>query len=207
MNIQELNELDFSNIGNWPTPVKLVLILIVCALCVVGWYNLDTKDQLKNLKRVEAKEQQLRRTFEEKQGKAANLDAYKLQLEEMRQSFGTMLRQLPNKTEVAELLVDVSQTGLASGLEFELFQPESELPMEFYAELPIRLKVKGSYHEFGEFISGLAALPRIVTIHDVVITADKTRQSNKGGSARIGEELTLEATAKTYRYLDEEERQ
>ena len=207
MNIQELNELDFSNIGNWPTPVKLVLILIVCALCVAGWYNLDTKDQLKKLQRVEAKEQQLRTTFEEKQSKAANLDAYKLQLEEMRQSFGTMLRQLPNKTEVAELLVDVSQTGLASGLEFELFQPESEVPMEFYAELPIKLKVKGSYHEFGEFISGLAALPRIVTIHNVVITADKTKQSGKGGSAKIGEELTLEATAKTYRYLDEEERQ
>ena len=112
-------------------------------------------------------------------------------------SFGAMLRQLPNKTEVADLLVDVSQTGLAAGLEFELFKPESEVPREFYAELPIQLKVTGQYHEFGEFISGLAALPRIVTIHDIRI---KERIKNKSGKL-----LALEATAKTYRYLDDEE--
>ena len=205
MNIQDLNELDFSNVGQWPLAVKTVCVLIVCALCGAGGYYLDTQGQLVNLDRIEAKERTLRKVFEEKQGKAANLDSYKLQLEEMRVSFGTMLRQLPNKTEVAELLVDVSQTGLASGLEFELFQPESEVRKEFYAELPIKLIVKGRYHEFGDFISGLAALPRIVTIHNITISASK--DSKKSDSATSSRSLLLEATAKTYRYLDEEERE
>ena len=202
MNLQELNDLDFSNIGQWPTPIKLVIVLIVSAICGVAGYYLDTQKQIKVLTKTEAKELTLRSTFEEKQSKAANLDAYKSQLEEMRQSFGTMLRQLPNKTEVAELLVDVSQTGLASGLEFELFQPEAEIPKEFYAELPIKVKVKGRYHEFGGFISGLAALPRIVTIHNITI-GPSTASSKSDDSPDM---LVLEATAKTYRYLDEEER-
>ncbi len=196
MNLQELNELDLSNMGVWPMPIKIVLTLILAVGVGVGWYYLNTQDQLVALERVEKKEQELRGTFETKQAKAVNLEAYKKQLEEMKQSFGAMLRQLPDKTEVAELLVDVSQTGLASGLEFELFQPSGEVPKEFYAELPIKLKVHGSYHEFGNFISGLAALPRIVTIHDVVIKPVKS----KGADAA----LVLEATAKTYRYLDEE---
>ncbi len=200
MNIEELNELDFSNIGIWPVPVKIALILIVCALVVAGGYYLDTEAQLNRLSTIEKKETELRSTFEVKQAKAANLDAYRKQLEEMRQSFGTMLRQLPNKTEVADLLVDVSQTGLASGLEFELFKPEAEVPREFYAELPIEIKVTGQYHEFGEFISGLAALPRIVTIHDIKIQERKQKNSKS-------KLLALEATAKTYRYLDEEEMQ
>ena len=199
MNLEELNELDFSNIGVWPTPVKIVLVLIICALVGVGGYYLDIEDQLKRLSNVEKKELELRQTFEIKQAKAANLEAYKKQLEEMKQSFGAMLRQLPNKTEVADLLVDVSQTGLASGLEFELFKPEAEVPREFYAELPIRIKVTGQYHEFGKFISGLATLPRIVTIHDVKI---QERGKIAGGNGKL---LGLEATAKTYRYLDEEE--
>jgi type IV pilus assembly protein PilO len=121
------------------------------------------------------------------------LAAYEQQLEEMRESFGAMLRQLPNKTEVAELLVDISQTGLASGLEFELFKPQNEIPQEFYAELPISIRVKGDYHEFGNFVSGVAALPRIVTVHDVDITQGKDG------------ELTMDLLAKTYRYMDEEE--
>ncbi|RDH83451.1 MAG: pilus assembly protein PilO [endosymbiont of Escarpia spicata] len=197
MNLQDLNELDFNNIGVWPGPVKFVLMLIVCALVGVGGYYLDTEKQLKQLERVEMKEVELRRTFQEKQAKAANLDAYKKQLEEMKQSFGAMLRQLPNKTEVAELLVDVSQTGLASGLEFELFKPQGEVPREFYAELPIKLTVTGQYHEFGNFISGLAALPRIVTIHDINISPKNAKRGESDG-------LVLQATAKTYRYLDEE---
>ena len=197
MKLEELNELDVSNIGNWPVPVKIVLVLIVCILVGVGGYYLDIEEQMNHLSEVEKKESDLRRTFEIKQAKAANLDAYRKQLEEMKQSFGAMLRQLPNKTEVADLLVDVSQTGLAAGLEFELFKPEAEVPREFYAELPIKLKVTGQYHEFGDFISGLAALPRIVTIHDINI---QERKQSSGGKL-----LTLEATAKTYRYLDEEE--
>lgn len=200
MKLEELNELDLTNIGVWPLPVKVVVVLITCVLVGVGGYYLDIEDQLNRLSKVENKEVELRRTFETKQAKAANLDGYKKQLEEMKQSFGAMLRQLPNKTEVADLLVDVSQTGLASGLEFELFKPEAEVPREFYAELPIQLKVTGQYHEFGQFISGLAALPRIVTIHDIKI---KPRDKKSEG----GRLLVLEATAKTYRYLDEEEMQ
>jgi len=173
MNMQELNELDLSNIGDWPAVVKAILILILCVLVAVGWYFLYTEDQFKELERVERVEQDLRLDFEGKQAKAANLEAYRAQLAEMQESFGAMLRQLPNRTEVADLLVDVSQTGLAAGLEFELFQPQPEIPKDFYAELPIKVRVIGKYHEFGEFVSGLAALPRIVTIHNVGISPRK----------------------------------
>jgi len=206
VNLDELNELDFGNIGVWPWPVKILLILLICTLLSVAFYYVDTQDQLLQLERTEKQEVTLRKDFEIKQAKAASLDKYKQQLEEMRQSFGAMLRQLPNKTEVAELLVDVSQTGLAAGLEFELFQPTGEVPKEFYAELPIKLKVHGGFHAFGEFISGLAALPRIVTIHDVKIvpivekgTGKKKKSRKQAGESR----LILEATAKTYRYLEE----
>jgi type IV pilus assembly protein PilO len=193
MNLQELNELDFSNIGDWPAIVKAVLVLILCALVVTGWYFLYAEDQYKQLDRVEKTELELRQDFEIKQAKAANLEAYRAQLAEMQESFGSMLRQLPNRTEVADLLVDVSQTGLAAGLEFELFQPQGEVPRDFYAELPIKIRVIGDYHEFGEFVSGLAALPRIVTVHNVKISP---RRGEGAG-------LQLEATAKTYRYLEE----
>jgi len=200
VNLDELNELDFGNIGVWPWPVKIVLILLICTLLSVGFYYFDTQEQLLQLERTEKEETTLRKDFEHKQAKAASLDKYKQQLEEMKQSFGAMLRQLPNKTEVAELLVDVSQTGLAAGLEFELFQPTGEAPKEFYAELPIRIKVHGGFHEFGEFISGLAALPRIVTIHNVRILSTAGKQ--RGKSRRQSGGLVLEATAKTYRYLE-----
>ena len=196
VNLQDLNNLDLSDIGDWPWLVKLILVLLVCIGLGIGWYYLDAEDLLLKLERAEKVELDLRQSFETKQAKAANLEQYKQQLDEMRESFGSMLRQLPNKTEVAELLVDVSQTGLAAGLEFELFKPTGEVPREFYAELPIKLKVNGGYHEFGEFISGLAALPRIVTIHDIKI---KPTASKKGENKL----LRLEATAKTYRYLDE----
>ncbi len=199
MNLQDLNELDFSNIGIWPTPVKAVAILLLCVALLVGWYYYNTEEQLLSLEKSEKKELQLRAEFEQKQAKAANLEKYKKQLAEMEQSFGTMLRQLPDKTEVADLLVDVSQTGLAAGLEFELFAPKREVPREFYAEMPISIRVHGNYHEFGEFISGLAALPRIVTIHNVQINP-------KGKIKTKDNPLVMNATAKTYRYLDEEAR-
>ncbi|MCP4284456.1 MAG: type 4a pilus biogenesis protein PilO [Gammaproteobacteria bacterium] len=192
MNLQELNDLDLNNIGDWPGLIKALLVLIICGAIGAGWYYFDTEDQLVNLKKVEKKEQELRKSFEKKQAKAVNLEKYEKQLEEMKQSFGAMLRQLPDRTEVAELLVDVSQTGLAAGLEFELFDPLGENRKDFYAELPIKIKVKGEYHQFGSFISGLATLPRIVTIHDIAITSSKKQQ------------LQMEAVAKTYRYLDEE---
>jgi type IV pilus assembly protein PilO len=138
----------------------------------------------------------LRKTFEQKWNKVANLDAFREQLEEMNKSFGAMLRQLPDKTEVADLLVDVSQTGLANGLEFQLFKPGGEIKKGFYAELPIQLQVTGNYHQFGAFVSGIAALPRIVTIHDVSI---KPGGTNRGRNQM----LSMNAIAKTYRYLEE----
>jgi len=198
VDLNQLNQLDLQNVGEWPSVAKTILILLLCGALVGAWYYFDTKDQLARLETVEGEEVDLRKSFETKQQKAANLDAYRQQLEEMKESFGAMLRQLPDKTEVAALLVDVSQTGLAAGLEFELFQPSGELLKDFYAELPIQIKVTGQYHEFGRFISGLAALPRIVTIHDLNIV------SGKGGTAGRPSPLNLTATVKTYRYLDEE---
>ncbi|MES9884271.1 MAG: type 4a pilus biogenesis protein PilO [Sedimenticola sp.] len=200
MNLEELNDLDFSNMGVWPAPVKAIIILLLCAVVAVGWYYWDTEAQLAEREKVVKDEAGLRTQFTAKQAKAVNLEKYKKQLEEMKQSFGTMLRQLPNKTEVADLLVDVSQTGLAAGLEFELFDPQGEVQREFYAELPIKIKVHGNYHEFGGFISGIAALPRIVTVHDVVVVSNSRAAKDK----QVDSVLVMTATAKTYRYLDEE---
>jgi len=197
VNLDELNELDLNDIGEFPFVVKLIIILILCVGIGAAVYYYDTQKQFVRLEKAQAQEADLRREFEDKQAKAVNLESYKAQLEEMKDTFGAMLRQLPDKTEVPDLLVDVSQTGLAAGLEFELFKPLSEVPREFYAELPISIKVHGRYHEFGEFISGLAALPRIVTIHDIAIQPSK----KKGGPS---EQLVMTAVAKTYRYLDEE---
>jgi len=197
MELSDLNELELSNIGEWPVFAKALVIVLLCAGIGFAWYYFIVKDQLVRLEAAAAEELELRASFEEKQDKAANLEAYQQQLVEMRESFGAMLRQLPDKTEVAALLVDVSQTGLAAGLEFELFQPAGEQNQDFYAELPIRMRVNGQYHEFGRFISGLAALPRIVTIHDVKIA------SPSGGDGAPGQRLSMEATVKTYRYLDE----
>jgi type IV pilus assembly protein PilO len=203
MNLSQLRELDLGNVGEWPTPIKAVVILILCAVIGVALYYFDTSAQLGRLRVEEDKELQLRTSFEGKQAKAVNLDAYEQQLEEMKESFGAMLRQLPDKTEVAALLVDVSQTGLAAGLEFELFQPEGEQIRDFYAELPIKVKVNGHYHEFGRFVSGLAALPRIVTLHDVKIDAPPAPKVRPQGAQPEGVRLSLQATVRTYRYLDE----
>ena len=193
MNLSELNNLDINNIAGWPKPVRAVAIGLVLVTVLGLGYWFDVKDQRATLQQAETKEQELRQVFEVKAKKAANLEAYEQQLAEMKESFGAMLRQLPNKTEVAELLVDISQTGLAAGLEFELFKPQAEVPKEFYAELPISIRVKGDYHEFGSFISGVAALPRIVTVNDINIEPDKDGK------------LTMDILAKTYRYMDEEE--
>jgi type IV pilus assembly protein PilO len=190
----ELDQLDLADVARWPAAARAVVILFLMAGVIFLGYWFHTKDQLLELDRVEQQELDLRVIFEKKAQQAANLEAYEQQLEEMRESFGAMLRQLPNKTEVADLLVDVSQTGLASGLEFELFQPQAENPREFYAELPIRIRVIGEYHEFGNFVSGVAALPRIVTLHNVNI-------SRAGNNM-----LSMDLTAKTYRYLENEER-
>lgn len=198
MTLDEFRNLDPNNIGNWPVPAKAVVILLLCAAIIGAGYWFDTKDQRTDLAKRKAEEQELRTTLDAKQRRAANLEPLKQQLEEMKQSFGGMLRLLPDKTEIEGLLVDISQAGLASGLEFELFKPASEQPADFYAVQPIQIRVKGNYHEFGEFISALAALPRIVTQHDIAI-------SPRGPAEGVGSpELGMDMTAKTYRYLDEE---
>ena len=194
----ELSDLDLTNIARWPAAARAVVILFIMGGVIFLGYWFHSKDQLVELETVEQKETDLKVIFEKKAQQAANLEAYEQQLEEMRESFGAMLRQLPDKTEVADLLVDVSQTGLAAGLEFELFNPQNEIPKDFYAELPITIRVIGNYHEFGNFVSGVAALPRIVTVSDISIMP---KNSKDGGGL-----LAMNLTAKTYRYMDENER-
>ena len=193
--LSELRNLDFNNIGTAPLPVKVIVVVFVAALIIGAGFYFDTKDQLTDLERHEAKEVELKQTFEVKAKKAANLEEYKEQLEEMRRTFGTLLRQLPSKTEIPALIVDISQTGLASGLEILLFKPGGEVEKEFYAEKPIELVMKGDYHQFGLFASEVAALPRIVTLHDIKLEPgdDKSKK------------MTMNALAKTYRYLDDEQ--
>jgi type IV pilus assembly protein PilO len=196
MTLDELKNLDPENIGEWPAPVKIALVLIVMAAIIFAGWHFDIQNLRVTIENEQRKEVEQIASLESKQRQAANLEALKVQMQEMQQSFGDMLRQLPNKTEVAGLLIDISQTGLAAGLEFELFKPAAEVPTEFYAELPIQITVVGNYHKFGEFISGIAALPRIVTTHDINIQKRSDTQSDM---------LVLQAIAKTYRALDEEE--
>jgi type IV pilus assembly protein PilO len=187
-------KLDLQNPGAAPLPVKLVIVIAVCIGIFIGMWQWQVVPQREKLRKAEQQEIDLKNTFEAKQTKAANLDALKQQMQQMQVDFGEMLKQLPNQTEVAALLVDISQTGLAAGLEFELFKPGKETPSEFYAELPIEIRVAGTYHQFGEFISGMAALPRIVTAHNINI--DRGKGADK---------LVMTTTAKTYRALEEEE--
>ena len=195
--IDDLNNLDPNNPGVWPVPVKATVILILCAGILFAGWKLDITEQRVELASEQQKEQEHRNTLETKQKKAANLKALKEQMQEMEQSFGDMLRQLPDKTEVAGLLVDISQTGLAAGLEFKLFKPQGEQPSEFYATLPIEINVVGTYHQLGEFVSGIAALPRIVTTHNIKIV-------KQAGSETGTEKLNMSAIAQTYRALEEE---
>jgi type IV pilus assembly protein PilO len=193
--IEELQSLDINEPGRWPLAFRAVAVaLVFVAVAAFGAYMFVIKTEMPLLERAEREEQELRATFEQKQRKAANFDAYRTQLAEIERSFGTMLRQLPGRTEVPSLLVDISQTGLGAGLEEKLFQPTGEIQRDFYAELPIKIRLTGSYHELGNFVSGIAALPRIVTLHDIAITPVSTDSVD---------ELTLDVTAKTYRYLDE----
>jgi len=195
--LEELRSLDPRDPGRWPLPVLAgAVALAFVAVMLVGIYLLVWNGQRPELQRREAEEQTLRQEFKDKHSKAVNLEVYKQQLKDIERSFGALLRQLPGKTEVPSLLVDISQTGLAAGLQERLFQPQPEQKRDFYAELPIKIRLSGSYHQFGEFVSGIAALPRIVTLHDIKIGSD-----NKDAY----DQLSLELTAKTYRYLDEEE--
>jgi type IV pilus assembly protein PilO len=197
--LDQLRALDPRDPGRWPLAVRgfsVALAFVVCA--GFAWYLLVWNEDRPVLQKAEADELDLRSQFENKQQRAANLDAYRSQLGEMERSFGAMLRQLPGKTEVPNLLVDISQTGLAAGLQEKLFQPGSEKSNGFYAELPIKIKLVGTYHQFGNFVSGIAALPRIVTLHDIQITPVT---DNKNGGY---DNLTMDVTAKTYRYIEDE---
>lgn len=194
--IDELKTLDANDIGRWPLAFRAGVIAIVFVLVLgLGVYWTIIEDKAPQLERAQSEEQTLRITFENKQRKAANYDAYKAQLAQMEQSFGTMLRQLPGKTEIPSLIVDISQTGLAAGLKEKLFQPQGEITKDFYAEKPITISLSGGYHEIANFVSGVASLPRIVTLHDINITPDDPNDYDR---------LTLQVTAKTYRYLEEE---
>lgn len=192
--LDELQSLDPNNVGAWPSFVYIAACIIVTAVIVVGSYYYLVTPNLELLEREKRTEISLKQDFEKKQRRAANLDAYRAQLEEMERSFGSMLRQLPSKSEVANLLNDISQTRVAAGLEEQLFRPENERPRDFYAILPNRIVVTGTYHEIAEFVSRVAALPRIVTVNDVKLSAEAN--SN---------DLRMEAIITTYRYLDETE--
>ena len=207
---EDLQKLDFRDVGRWPLVFRALAIglAFVAATGLLVWYFVFSEAQgnVPQLRKAEAEQQSLWNTFDEKQRRAANLEAYRLQLAEIERTFGAMLRQLPGKTEVPSLLVDISQTGLAAGLQENLFQPGAEVRRDFYAELPIKIRLTGGYHEFGEFVSGIAALPRIVTLHDIQISpAGRGGGARRGSAAAPASQLTLDLTAKTYRYLEESE--
>lgn len=192
MTLDDLQNIDLNNISAWPLPIKIGGIGLVGILIIAAGFWFIIRGELDELARHQDQEVRLKETYRSKAALAINLSAYKTQMEEMRQTFGSLLRQLPDTTEVPDLLIDITQAGLGQGLEFVLFKPEKERPKEFYAELPISIKVTGDYHELANFVSDVAALPRIVTFGDITIANDK--KSNK---------LLMDAKAKTYRYLDE----
>jgi type IV pilus assembly protein PilO len=202
--LDDLRNLDRNNIGGWPRTVKIFFIVVLVAvLLFAGWYFYISGKQ-DDLASAQSKELQLKDEFSSKQAQVVNLEGLKQQLAEMNDLLRQMLRQLPSKTEMPALLVDISQTALSAGLETELFQPGTEHPKEFYAEQPIAIRMQGTYHQFGTFISGVASLPRVVilTMHDVSLQATQAGSKN---APPAGGRLTMEGTVKTYRYMGDEE--
>ena len=201
----DLRNLDRNNVGGWPKAIKTFFaVLIIAVILLAGWW-FKIRDQQADLEQQQQKEVALKTEFTTKQAKVVNLPAYRKQLEDMKEMLRTMLRQLPSKTEMPDLLVDISQTALAAGIVVDLFQPGGEVVKEFYAEKPIQLKMLGTYHQFGTFISGVASLPRVVilTMHDVSLRP--LRAAGTSAAPAAGGQLTLEGTVKTYRYVDDEE--
>ena len=193
MNLDDVRRLHIRDAGNWPIPIKIVVLAGIFLVIVVAGLFLDWRDQWEALGAAEQVEVGLKTQYQEKKGRAINFDLYVQQLNEVEQSFGALVKQLPNRSEIDALLTDVNQAGLGRGLQFELFKPAAQEKMaDFYAELPINIKITGTYHDMGAFASDIAQLPRIVTLNDVAISTDKGT-------------LALEAVAKTFRYLDEEE--
>lgn len=203
MDMEELqHHLDFNNIGNAPIAVKIGVIVFLCIAILAAGLWFDTKVQFEQLDKIKAKEVTLLSEFRTKADQAAKLQLYKEQLNEMNETFGALLRQLPEKTDVESLIVDISQTALASGLEIKKFQPSAEQSKGFYAELPIALQVSGTFHQLATFISGVAALPRIVTIHNLSLIPEK---KDKNDTSVGQQKLKMISTAKTYRYLTEDD--
>jgi type IV pilus assembly protein PilO len=193
MNLDDIRRLHIRDAGNWPMSVKVVALSAIFVAILVAGLFLDWRDQWDALGAAEQVEVGLKTQYAEKKGRAINFDLYVQQLNEVEQSFGALVKQLPNRSEIDALLTDVNQAGLGRGLQFELFKPATQERMaDFYAELPINIKITGSYHDMGAFASDIAQLPRIVTLNDVVISADKGA-------------LSMDAVAKTFRYLDDEE--
>lgn len=188
----DLSDLDMNNVGGWPAPIKLIAMLLVAALVIGGGYYFYLTSKQKDLEQVQRKEETLRKDFEDKSFRAANLDAYRQQKTEMEATFGALLKQLPKDTEVPGLLEDITRTALDNELKIDSIDLAQERQTEFYVELPIKIKVEGDYHKLGSFVSGVANLSRIVTLHDFEIVPTDTR-------------LVMDIEAKTYRYLDEEE--
>jgi len=191
-----LSDLDPNEPGEWPKSIKALTIFALCLVVWAGGYYFFMIDQLETLKAKEQEEISLKQAYTSKYAKAVNLEAYKEQMEEMKVVFSSMLQQLPRESEVADLLIDISRSGLVNGLEFELFKPSGEHPVDFYAELPIQMKVTGNFHQFGEFVSAVASLPRIVTMHDLTLMPLSGDDPDK---------MTMNIVAKTYRYFDEQE--
>ena len=202
--LNELRDLDFNDIGSAPSSVRYLILGFLLVIILGIGYFLLIKDKIQQLEMVQGLENNLRAEFEQMQSKAANLEAYEAQLAEMQELLETMFRQLPSRTEMDKLLVDVSQTALGSGIDVQLFQPNAEAYHDFYAERPISVRMLGDYHQFGEFVSGVASLPRVVilTMHDIALR--KANERDIGVNAGDGR-LILEGTVKTYRYIDEEE--
>ena len=193
MTLDDIRRLNFREAGNWPLLPKVVVLGLLVGLILVAGAFFDWKDQLDALDRAQDEEAKLRVSYSEKKAKAVNLELYVQQLKEIEQAFGALLKQLPNKSEMDALLTDINQAGLGRGLQFELFRPATRERMaDFYAELPITVRVTGTYHDMGAFASDVAQLPRIVTLNDIGIVNDKGT-------------LVMDATAKTFRYLDEDE--
>lgn len=197
MNMEELrrsfSNLSFDNIGDWPAIVKSLVAVLVAILVIGAGFYFLTRDTITELEEAERSQEALQVEFEKKWGEAANLEAYKAQLEEMKKSFAILKRQLPDKSQVPDLLVEITQAGLGNGLEFDLFQPKREKPAESYAELPISIVLRGAYHDMAQFVSDVAGFARIVTLHDVTVITETDSQ------------LRMSATAKTYRYIEEDE--
>lgn len=202
---EELQSLDWRTPGGWPRYAQIGAATLLAATLIAASAYFLVKPQQEQLQREQSTETRLRAEFEKKQQKVANLDAYREQLAEMEESFGAMLRQLPSRTEVANLLNDISQTRVASSLQEELFRPSGEAPKEFYAELPNQIIVLGTYHQMGEFVSGISALPRIVTIENVEIRPAAASGRARGAATLTEGPLRMTAVAKTYRYLDDDE--